>query len=120
MRPQHALLAATLSVILTGAPIAVRAQQPVIGLITKTETNWFTDEELRKISTMEKVTIGGAALAALYPIAWSIFFRGHPLVAHWFRTIWLFAIALLLFIPITSPGPASLESNLFVNALLQR
>jgi fructose transport system substrate-binding protein len=40
-RPRHALLAATLTVTFTGAPIATRAQQPVIGLITKTETNPF-------------------------------------------------------------------------------
>src|SRR6185503_1166701 len=40
-RSQYALHLAALAMGLTGAPIAVRAQQPVIGLITKTETNPF-------------------------------------------------------------------------------
>ena len=90
----------------------------LLSRITKFQTNWLTDQELKKISMMEKVSFAGAALATLYPIAWLIFFRGHPLAAHWLRTIWLFAIALVLFIPVTSPGPSSLESNLLVNALL--
>lgn len=92
--------------------------EQLLSRITKVQTNWLTDQELKRISTMEKVSIGGAALAALYPIAWLIFFRGQPLAVHWLRTIWLFAIALVLFIPVTSPGPSSLQSNLLVNALL--
>jgi len=92
--------------------------QVLCSTIAKTETNWFTPEELNKINLMEKVTIAGGVLAVLYPVAWIIFFRGHPLAAHWLRTIWLFAIAVLLFTPITSPGPTSVASNLVVNALL--
>jgi hypothetical protein len=86
--------------------------------ITKAETNWYTDEALHKMATMEKVTWAGGVLAALYPIAWSIFFRGRPLSAHWLRTGWLLGIALLLFIPISSPAPTTISSNLVVNALL--
>ena len=70
------------------------------------------------MATMEKVTMVGAALFALYPMAWLIFFRGRPLAAHWLRTGWLFMIALLLFSPITSPGPTSIANNLVVNALV--
>lgn len=90
----------------------------LLASIAKTETNWFTDEELQKIATMKKVTWAGAALAALYPVAWAIFFRGRPLAAHWLRNAWLLAIGLLLFIPISSPAPTSLSSNLLVNALI--
>jgi len=90
----------------------------LLSRVTKAETDWFTDADLRKIAALEKVTMGGVALAALYPIIWAIFFRGNPHGAHWFRTIWLLAIALLLFIPVTSPGPTTIGSNLFVNALL--
>jgi hypothetical protein len=90
----------------------------LLAAVTKAETNWYTDEALRKMETMEKVTWAGAALVALYPIAWSIFFRGRPLSAHWLRTGWLLAIALLLFIPISSPAPTSLSNNLVVNALV--
>ena len=92
--------------------------QQVLSRIEKAETDWFTDEQLQKIATMQKVTIGGAVLAALYPIAWVIFFRGNPHGAHWVRTIWLFLIALLLFTPVTSTGPTTFWSNLLVNALL--
>jgi hypothetical protein len=90
----------------------------LLASVTKAETNWYTDEALRKISTMEKVTWAGGALVALYPIVWSIFFRGRPLSAHWLRTGWLLAIALLLFVPISSPGPTTLASNLVLNALV--
>jgi hypothetical protein len=86
--------------------------------ISKTETNWFTDEALGKIAAMEKVTLAGAVVAGLYPVAWAIFFRGRPLSGHWLRTGWLLAVALLLFIPISSPAPSSMSSNLVVNALI--
>lgn len=92
--------------------------QLLLATISKTKTNWFTDEALRKIALMEKVSIAGGVLLALYPVAWVIIFRGHPHLAHWPRCAWLFAIALLLFIPITSPGPATLVNNLVVNALV--
>lgn len=86
--------------------------------VSKVQTNWYTDEALRKMATMEKVTWAGGVLVALYPIAWSIFFRGRPMNAHWLRTGWLLAIALLLFIPVSSPAPTSISNNLIVNALL--
>jgi hypothetical protein len=92
--------------------------EQVLSRVRKAETDWFTDEVLVKIALMQKVTIGGAVLAAFYAIAWVIFFRGNPHGAHWARTIWLFGIALLLFIPVTSPGPTTFWSNLLVNALL--
>jgi hypothetical protein len=90
----------------------------LLASISKTTTDWFTDEALQRIDRMEKVTLAGAVLAVLYPIAWAIFFRGHPHTAHWFRIGWLLVIALLLFIPITSPAPNSLSSNLVVNGIV--
>jgi hypothetical protein len=90
----------------------------LLSRVRKAETDWLTEETLRKIATMKKVTIVGGVLAALYPVAWLIFFRGNPHEAHWIRTIWLLAIALLLFIPVTSTGPTTIWSNLLVNALL--
>jgi hypothetical protein len=86
--------------------------------VSKVETNWHSDEALRKMAAMEKVTWAGGGLVALYPIVWSIFFRGRPMNAHWLRTGWLLVIALLLFIPISSPAPTSMSSNLIVNALI--
>jgi hypothetical protein len=90
----------------------------LLASISKATTDWFTDEALRRIERMEQVTLAGAVLAALYPIAWAIFFRGHPHTAHWLRIGWLLVIALLLFIPISSPAPNSLSSNLVVNGIV--
>ena len=90
----------------------------LLASITRMKTTWLTDEVLRKMAAFEKVTFAGFALMALYPVAWVIFFRAQPLAAHWPRTIWLGAIAVLLFIPVNSPGPTTLTSNLIVNAIV--
>jgi len=91
--------------------------QMLLTKITRTESNWLTEEALRNAALLQKVTIAGGVLFWLYPIAWVIFFRGRPLAAHWLRTGWLLAIALLLFVPITSPAPTSATNNLVVNVL---
>jgi hypothetical protein len=90
----------------------------VLALISKTTTNWHTAAELRKIGTLETIGKTAAGLLALYPVAWVLFFRGNPLRLHWLRTGWLVVVAVLLFIPISSPGEYTIFSNPIVNGIL--
>ena len=90
----------------------------ILSRITKAPTNWHPPEHYQKIRTREGVGLAGAALLGLYPVAWLIFFRGHPMRAHWLRTGWLTAVAVLLFVPMTSPGETSMISNLLVNGIV--
>ena len=90
----------------------------ILSRITKASSDWRTPEEFRKIETIEMVGKAGTGLLALYPIVWLIFFRGFPMRAHWVRTAWFVLVAVLLFVPITSPGPTSLWCNLITNLFL--
>jgi hypothetical protein len=86
--------------------------------ITLAPTNWHSPEHFQKIETLTRVGMAGVALLALYPIVWIIAFRGFPMRAHWLRTAWMVVAAVLLFVPINSPGEMTLICNLLVNALL--
>jgi hypothetical protein len=90
----------------------------VLALISKTSTTWHTAAELKKIGTLETIGKAAAGLLALYPAAWILFFRGNPMRLHWLRTGWLVVAAVLLFIPISSPGEYTLFSNPIVNGIL--
>jgi hypothetical protein len=90
----------------------------ILSRVTKAPSPWHPPEYYQKIRTRELVGQAGVALLTLYPIAWLIFFRGHPMRAHWLRTGWLVAIAVLLFVPMTSPGETSLISNMLVNGIV--
>lgn len=92
--------------------------QDILSRIAGATTNWYTVEELRKMETLGTVGKVGAGLMALYPIAWAVCFRGDRMRAHWVRVAWLLAIAVLLFLPVTSPGPTTMVNNLIVNAVL--
>jgi hypothetical protein len=81
-------------------------------------SRWHSLEELRRAALLETVGKAGAGFLLLYLIAWAAVFRGHPLRAHVLRIAWLAATAILLFIPIMSPGETSLVSNLVVNGVL--
>jgi hypothetical protein len=89
----------------------------ILPRIARTATNWYTAEEFKKMQTLDTVGKVGAGLLVLYPIAWATLFRGSPMRAHWVRVVWLLAIAVLLFLPVTSPGPTTLINNLVVNAV---
>jgi hypothetical protein len=67
---------------------------------------------------MNLVTACGGGVMLLYLIAWAVYFRGDPMRAHWVRVVWQVVVAVLLFIPITSPGETTLANNLLVNALI--
>lgn len=84
----------------------------------RTVTNWHTTADLRKIDVLGKVSTVAIALLLLYPIAWVVLFRGHPLRLHWLRTGWLVANAVLLFIPFSSPGEATMLVNPLVNGIV--
>lgn len=90
----------------------------ILSRISNTTTNWYTPQEFRKMATLDNVGKAGVGLLALYPVAWAVFFRGRPMRAHWTRVLWLLAVAVLLFLPVTSPGPNTLFTNLIVNAIL--
>lgn len=81
-------------------------------------SRWHSAEELHRASVLETAGKAGAGLMLLYGIAWAAVFRGHPMRAHWLRIAWLAATAILLFIPMMSPGETSLFSNLVVNGVL--
>jgi len=70
------------------------------------------------MKTLDLVGKAGGLALLLYPVGWLLFFRSDPLRAHWGRVAWLGAAAVLLFIPITSPGPTTILNNLVVNALV--
>lgn len=89
----------------------------VIAGLTRTTTPWFTPAELKKIALLERIGMGGAAALGLYLLLWAVAFRGNPMRAHWIRTLWLAAAAVMFFVPISSPGPISAWSNLLVNAI---
>ena len=86
--------------------------------ISKAPSNWHSTEYFQKVEMMNRVAIAGVVVLALYPIAWVIAFRGNPMRAHWLRTGWLVAAAVILFIPINSPGEMTLLCNLLVNAVV--
>jgi hypothetical protein len=90
----------------------------VLGRVKKTSSPWITAEDSRKIETGRTMAIAGMIVAGLYPLAWGIAFRGHPMRAHWVRTAWFVVIALLLFYPISSPGEITLYSNLLLNGVV--
>ena len=92
--------------------------QGILARVTKAPSRWHSPEHFQKVRSMNGVSLGGAALLLLYLIAWAAFFREDPLRAHWLRTVWLGAVALLLFIPITSPGETTLTNNLLLNAVM--
>jgi hypothetical protein len=92
--------------------------QAILLRISRVSSNWHTHAELGKIAALEKVGMAAAGLLALYPPAWLLFFRGDPLRFHWLRTAWLLVIAMLLFIPISSPGETTPFNNVIVNGVL--
>jgi hypothetical protein len=92
--------------------------QGILARVTKAPSPWRSPEHFQKVRSMNRVSLGGVVLLLLYPIAWAVFFRDDPLRAHWLRTAWLVAVALLLFIPITSPGETTLINNLLLNAVM--
>ena len=81
-------------------------------------TRWLSAENVAKAHLLENIGKGGAGLALLYGVIWAALFRGNPMMAHWLRVVWLAAIAVLLFIPMLSPGDTSLWSNLLSNGVL--
>lgn len=90
----------------------------ILARITKTSTSWHTADEFRKIHAMEAVWKSGGLLVVLYLMVWVASFRGHPMRAHWVRIAWLVTIAVLFFLPISSPGEPSFSNNLAVNIVL--
>jgi len=90
----------------------------ILSRIGGTRTNWYTAEELVKLNTLDLVGKAGVLVLLLYPVGWLLFFRSDPMRGHWGRVAWLAAAAVLLFIPITSPGPTTILNNLVVNALV--
>lgn len=90
----------------------------IFSRIGGTATNWFTEEEIQNMLLLDLAGKAGAGLFALYPVVWALFFRGHPMRAHGLRIVWLFATALLLFVPVTSSGPTTVLNNLITNAVL--
>jgi hypothetical protein len=90
----------------------------VLSRITKAPSPWHSAEYYRKIHEMNIVAACGGGLLLLYLIAWALFFRSDPLRAHWLRVAWQAAIAVLLFIPISSPGETTLANNLLLNAVM--
>lgn len=89
----------------------------LLGVI-RAPTHWHSPEYYQKVRTLDRVGVAGLALVALYPMAWAVFFRGEPLRAHWVRTLWLAAAAVVLFIPISSPGDTTVINNMLVNGVL--
>lgn len=90
----------------------------ILARITETRTNWYTVQDLATMKTMDLVGKAGVAVLLLYPVAWLVFFRGDAMRAHWARVAWLAVAAVLLFIPVTSPGPTTMLNNLVVNAVM--
>jgi hypothetical protein len=81
-------------------------------------SRWHSPEELHRAGVLEIFGKAGAGLLSLYAIAWAAAWRGHPMRAHWLRIAWLAATAILLFIPMMSPGDTSLFSSLLFNGPL--
>jgi hypothetical protein len=90
----------------------------ILSRITETRTGWYTVQDLGTMKTMDLVGKAGVGVLLLYPMAWLIFFRGDAMRAHWARVAWLAIAAVLLFLPITSPGPTTMLNNLVVNAVM--
>jgi hypothetical protein len=90
----------------------------ILSSITETRSSWYTTEELGRMKSLDLVGKAGGVLMLLYPVGWALFFRGDPMRGHWVRVAWLIVAAMLLFVPITSPGPTTIVNNLVVNALL--
>ena len=122
-------LAAVLPLVNGSVTVVVSAPEPlekecrldfdkILTRFTKAPTNWHPPEYYHKIQMFTRVGIAGVVVLALYPIAWAAFFRGMPLLAHWPRTLWLLIAAVLLFIPMQSPGGTTLISNVLVNVML--
>jgi hypothetical protein len=62
--------------------------------------------------------MGAAGMIVLYLVAWATLFREDPMRFHWLRTLWLAAAAVLLFLPITSPGEMTFINNVVVNLMI--
>jgi hypothetical protein len=92
--------------------------QEILSRFTEIRVSWYTAEELGTMKTLDLVGKAGLAVLLLYPIVWALFFRGDPMRGHWVRIGWFAAAAILLFIPITSPGPTTILNNPVVNALV--
>ena len=85
----------------------------VLFRIAHFQTNWHTPEELRRMDLLDRIGWGGAGLLAAYPLAWIFLFRGHPMRLHWLRIGWMGLAAVMLFLPITSPGGMGSHGVLF-------
>lgn len=90
----------------------------VLFKLVKASTHWHTPDQLQRIWILDLIGKTGAVLLVLYPIVWIGIFRGDPMRGHWLRVAWLLVVAVLLFIPITSPGQTTMSNNLVVNAIL--
>jgi hypothetical protein len=90
----------------------------ILSRFTDARPNWYTAEDLGKIRTLDLAGKAGGALLLLYPVVWLLILRGDPMRGHWVRVAWLAATGILLFVPITSPGPTTIFNNLLVNGVL--
>jgi hypothetical protein len=92
--------------------------QEILSRISETRVGWYTAEERGTMKTLDLVGKAGLAVLLIYPVAWALFFRGDLMRGHWVRVAWFALAAILLFAPITSPGPTTILNNLVVNALV--
>jgi len=92
--------------------------QQMLQRMEQAPSHWHPPEHFQKIQSLARYAWIGAGLVALYLIVWFLFLKGRPMIAHWPRTAWMVIAAVMLFIPIHSPGETSLESNLLVNAVM--
>jgi len=90
----------------------------IFARFTKAPTSWHSAEYYQQVRRMNRVAAAGGVMMVLYVVAWAIFFRDDPLRAHWLRTAWLVVNAVLLFLPITSPGEMTFTNNLAVNLMV--
>jgi hypothetical protein len=86
--------------------------------VIKAPTHWHSPEHHQKVRTMNLVTMGAAGLIVLYLVGWGVLFREDPMRLHWLRTFWLVACAVLLFLPISSPGEMTFTNNVVVNLMI--
>jgi hypothetical protein len=90
----------------------------ILSQVTETRVAWYTTDQLGTMKTLDLVGKAGLAVLLLYPVGWALFFRGDPMRGHWVRVAWFALAAILLFVPISSPGPTTFLNNLVVNALV--
>jgi hypothetical protein len=109
--------------ILVYAPETLEAQcqeefEGIFARVIKAPSHWHSAEHYQRVRLMNQVTMGAAVVIVLYLVAWAVLFRGDPLRLHWLRIAWLAVAAVLLFIPITSPGEMTFTNNVVVNLML--